>query len=92
MDHETKFVLVTTVQQFLAHMRVPGDRHSVLRSLSRHNHRTERLWPEVNARINCPVKRILVRMEESQQIDMTDGLTKFSVSWVTLTVIANCVH
>ena len=28
-------------------------------------------------------------MEESQQIDMTDGMTKFSVSWVTITVIAS---
>ena len=42
---------------------------SYLRSLSRHNHRAERLWAEVNARINYPVRRILVRMEESQRID-----------------------
>ena len=89
MDHGTEFALVSTVQHLLAHMRVSGDRHPVLRSLSRHNHRAERLWPEVNARINYPVKRILVRMEESQQIDMTDGITKFSVSWVTITVITS---
>ena len=66
MDHGTEFALVSTVQHLLAHMRVSRDRHPVLRSLSRHNHRAERLWPEVNARINYPVKRILVRMEESQ--------------------------
>ena len=28
-------------------------------------------------------------MEESQRIDMTDGITKFSVSWVTITVTAS---
>ena len=54
MDHGTEFALVSTVQH-LAHMRVSSDRHPVLRSLSRHNHRAERLWPEVNARINYPV-------------------------------------
>ena len=52
MDHGTKFALVFTAQQLVAHMRVPSDRHPVLQSLSRHNHRAERLWPEVNARIN----------------------------------------
>ena len=88
MDHGTEFALVSTVQ-LLAHMRIPCDHRPVLRSLSRHNHRAERLWPEVNARINYPVKRILVRMEESQQIDMTDGITKFSVSWVTIVVTAS---
>ena len=43
----------------------------------------------MNARINFPVKRILVRVKESQQIDMTNGMAKFSVSWVTITVIAS---
>ena len=43
MDHGTEFALVSTVQQLFAHMRVPCDRHPVLQSLSRHNHRAERL-------------------------------------------------
>lgn len=77
MDYGTEFALVPTVQH-LAHMRVSRD-SSCFMSLSRHNHRAERLWPQVNARINYPVKRIFVRMEESQQIDM-NGITKFSVS------------
>ena len=77
MDYGAEFALVSTVQH-LAHMRVSRD-SSCFTSLSRHNHRAERLWPQVNARINYPVKRIFVRMEESQQIDI-NGITKFSVS------------
>ena len=87
MDHGTEFALVSTVQQYIAHLRTSSDRYPVLRSLSRHNHRAERLWPEINAKINYPFKRVLVRMEEMQQIDMEDGVTKFSVSWVTTNVI-----
>lgn len=86
MDHGTEFALVTTVQQHIAHLRSSSDRYPVLRSLSRHNHRAERLWPEVNAKVNYPIKRVLVRMEEARQIDMEDNITKFCVSWVTINV------
>ena len=49
----------------------------------------ERIWPEVNSRVNYPLKRILIRMEENQQIDMTDATTKFAVSFV-LCNVASC--
>ncbi len=39
----TEFVLVSTVQQFLAQLRSRPHRHPVLRSTSRQNHRAERL-------------------------------------------------
>ena len=87
MDHGTEFALVSTVQQYIAHLQSSSDFYPVLRSLSRHNHRAERLWPEINAKINYPFKRVLVRMEEMQRIDLEDGVTKFSVSWVTTNVI-----
>lgn len=91
MDHGTEFVLVRTVQQFLAHLRSRQHRHPVLRSTSRQNHRAERLWPEVNRRINYPVKNVLVTMEESEEIDMNDGCTKFCVSWVTINIVSHAI-
>jgi len=42
-------------------------------------HRVERLWPEINQRINYPVKRVLVEMEGNDEIDMTDDVVKFCV-------------
>ena len=85
-DHGTEFALISTVQQCTAHLRSSADHYSVLRSMSRHNHRAERLWPEVNARINHPLKRHLVRMEENQ--DRHGGQHhKFSVSWVTISTL-----
>ena len=91
MDHGTEFVLVTTVQQFLAFHRDRVDHHPVVRSMSRNNHRAERLWVEVNRRVNYPVKEILVTMEGDEEIDMTDELTKFCVSWVTINVVSPAV-
>lgn len=53
MDHGTEFALVTSPH-----------RHPVLQSMSRQNHRAERIWPEINSRINYPVKRVLTRLAQ----------------------------
>ena len=87
VDHGTEFALVLTVQQHLADHRLWQDRHPALQSTSRQNHRVERLWPEVNQRINYPVKRVLVQMEGDDEIDMSNDTIKFCVSWTTINVI-----
>ena len=88
MDHGTEFVLVVSVQQSISRFRNDTSRHPVLQSMSRQNHRAERIWPEINARINYPVKRVLVRLEGDGHIDMYCDVTRFSVSWVTIRVVA----
>ena len=50
-DQGGEFVLSTTVQHHLAHLRPRQARMPVIQSTSRTNHRVERLWPEVNSRI-----------------------------------------
>ena len=42
---------------------------------------------EVNQRINYPVKRVLVAVEENGVIDLSDDVVKFCVSWTTINVI-----
>ena len=42
----------------------------------------ERIWPQVNSRVNYPIKRILIQMNENQLIDMTDPTDKYCVSHV----------
>ena len=86
-DHGTEFVLTVSAQRYLSTYRQTQTRQPVLQSLSRQNHRAERIWPEINQRVNYPVKRILVEMENSEEINMGDETTKFCVSWVTIKVI-----
>ena len=38
--------------------------------LNAQNHIVERFWVEINSRVNYPVKRCLVNMEEEGEIDM----------------------
>lgn len=88
VNHGSEFAMVVSVQQSLAPLRRAQHHHPVLQSMSRQNHRAERMWPEINQRINYPVKRILIEMENNGFIDMEDETTKFCVSSLTITVIS----
>ena len=50
---------------------------------------TERLWVEINSRINYPVKRVLVEMDNNGEINMADSLHKYCVSWIAIEVLTN---
>ena len=92
VDHGREFFLLISVQQSLANVRRAQGHSPVLQSTSRQNHRVERLWPEVNQRINYPIKRVLIEMESCGEIDMSNGVTKFCVSSVSIMVISKAVH
>ena len=86
VDHGTEFCLLTAMQRHLANFR-QQTRLLVLQTTSTNNHRVERMWVEINQRVNYPVKRILVSMEDAQEIDMSNNVVKFCVSWTTMNVI-----
>ena len=92
MDHGTEFALVATAQNHLSHFRHVYYGQPVFQSLSRHNHRAEPLWPKINERINYPIKRLLVQMENREDVNMADEVCKFCVSWVTINVMASAVQ
>ena len=91
VDHGREFALIISVQQSLANLRQTYSHSPVLQSTSRQNHRVERLWPEVNQRINFPIKTVLIEMEANGEIDMSNEITKFCVSSVSIMVISRAI-
>ena len=89
MDHGREFALIVAIQNELQSLRHSHNHRPVLQSMSTQNHRVERLWPEVNQRINYPIKRVLVMMESAGHLDLSSDKDKFSVSWVTIRVLSN---
>ena len=92
VDHGTEFALVITAQQYLSQYRQNHNHQPVLQSLSRQNHRAERIWPEINQRVNYPLKQVLIDMENNEELNMGDEVTKFCVSWVTIRVMHDAIH
>ena len=52
------------------------------------NHTAERFWVEINGRVNYPVKRALIGMQERGEIDMDSPTHQFCTSWYTLRVVS----
>ena len=92
VDHGTEFALIKTAQQHLSNHRLNQNREPVLESLSRQNHRAERIWPELNQRVNYPIKRILITMENEEEINMGDEVTRFCTSWVTIWTMKGAIE
>ena len=92
VDHGTEFALISTIQCHLAGYRRHISHAPLLQTSSRQNLRVERLWVEVNQRINYPIKGVLVQMESAGEIDMSDYMTKFGVSWTMIRVIQPAVR
>lgn len=44
------------------------------------NHIVERIWPEVNNRVNYPIKAALLQMVDQEEINMDDSLVRYCVS------------
>ena len=89
VDYGHEFSLMLSVQQGLAGFRVRQDRVPFLQTVSRENHRAERIWPEVNQRINYPLKHLLIQMEANQIIDMRDETVKFCCRWILTYVLVS---
>ena len=47
----------------------------------------ERMWSEVNSRVNYPIKRKLISLVNDGCLDMNDETVKFCVSFITCQVV-----
>ena len=57
VDKGNEWVLLLFVQELLAGCRYNQDRPAHFKSASTENYTVERIWPEVNSRINYPIKK-----------------------------------
>ena len=63
-----------------------GNVDSAITAVYSKNHIVERIWVEINARVNYPVKSCLIALEEAGNINMDCPHVKYCVSWFTIRV------
>ncbi|XP_075309265.1 uncharacterized protein LOC142370724 [Odontesthes bonariensis] len=86
VDHGKEFYLTLYMQEKLAAYRFNLGRQPYLQTKSTNNHTIERMWPEVNNRVNYPIKAAFVNLLDQEMIDMEDNATRYCVSNLTMEV------
>lgn len=84
VDYGKEFYLVLYQQEKLAGMRNNNSRPPYIQTTSKLNHKVERLWVEVNARVNYPIKYALQELVNDDLLDMEDEITKFCISDIAI--------
>lgn len=80
VDFGKEFFLSLYQQENLEAFRTNTDRQPYIQSSSKKNHAVERLWVEINCRVNYPLKCALQNMENAEDLDMNDGVVRHCVS------------
>jgi len=86
VDGGQEFNLVCHIQEYLRDQRRNTTIEPFKSTKSTENNIIERMWVEVNSRVNYPIKSALGQFARDGLIDMSQEHTKFAVSWITCRV------
>ena len=82
-----KSVLTIFVQELIESYRYSRNKTPWKQSASTDNYVVERFWPEVNSRVNYPIKKILSKIVDEYDYDLHDPIIKHSLSFICCNLV-----
>ena len=86
VDHGREFCLCLFVQDLLKGYRTSQEKDPWKQTKSTENNVIERFWPEMNSRVNYPIKRAMIRICEEKDLDTSEPVLKYCFSWISIYV------
>ncbi|KAK2823153.1 hypothetical protein Q7C36_019753 [Tachysurus vachellii] len=83
VDHGKEFYLTLFIQELLTSHRHNQERRPYLQTSSTRNHIVEQIWPEVNSRVNYPLKTALLQLVDQEEIYLNISVVRYCVSNLT---------
>ncbi|XP_060782698.1 uncharacterized protein LOC132889896 [Neoarius graeffei] len=83
LDHGKEFYLTLFIQELLSSHHYNQETRPYMQTPSTRNHIVERIWPEINNRVNYPLKTALLQLVDQEVLDMDDSLVRYCVSCLT---------
>ncbi|XP_078101223.1 uncharacterized protein LOC144513903 [Sander vitreus] len=83
VDHGKEFYLSLFIQEILAPHRHNQDKPPYCQTTSTKNHKVEQMCPEVNNRVNYPLKEAVVSTSDQELLDMDCNINRYCVSNLT---------
>ncbi|XP_013421241.1 uncharacterized protein LOC106181414 [Lingula anatina] len=80
VDHGKEFYLTLFMQEENADIRINQERTPYLQTSSKYNHTIERIWPEVNKRVNYPFKNAMIELVETEKISLDNNVHRYCMS------------
>ena len=92
VDHGREFCLCIFVQDLLKRYRLLQEKAPWKQTRSTDNNVIERFWPELNSRVNYPIKRALIQISEDNDHNMADPIIKYCYSWISIYIASDAAQ
>ena len=87
LDHGLEFALCIFVKETLKVYHRSQEKDPWRQTALTQNNVIERFWPDMNSRVNYPIRRAFVQILEINNYDLSDPVLKYCFYWLSIYIV-----